>query len=562
MFAAMDVKDHVLVLGAPGTITVLCHLRGELSQYNGRAIPELTPVQAPNGEDHHDLFAIQINSRLTIEVPASNLEARVDTLETKDAKWLLMQQNAGRERKKRITAFQLHDRSLKHTVDSFRAQIRRVLKQRKETDITEAFRDFDLDSNGSLDRQEFFELVTKIGMKVTPQQIDLVWHAFDTDGNGEIDVEEFTQFLRDLQTGRRDSINVKMLSAEARKLRIHEKTEYAQALAETASALRQKFVDYIKDRNVSTKVIFDEFDRNSSGSLDKNEFFYAIKEIGHEITLNQMNIIWPMFNLDVQGSIGLHELEKFLSHSEWSFKFLLDRFMCHNVPAHADNAPEEHHEHLENLHHAKPKKKRVQHDPGLGAIGEHEGGAGAPAVRFAGHGHGPTPPAARRSTRYNRRHQQAAAVQVLGSKTTAPPASEAQGELEPEPADSDSAAKGLWRICCDAAARANGGAAPEDPATGSPQAGEAGFLDVVQAAQGGAQEGSVRHQRPRHVSTASQPPHTRPRRFHAVGAGETPWANKKSRAGRPPPGRRCPPAWRHAPPPCRAARTRRPGPSR
>ena len=79
----------------------------------------------------------------------------------------------------------------------------RVLKQNMGR-IMHAFKRFDVNGDGELDRQEFGEMLEKFASKndeidITKQDIDMIFHFFDRDGGGSIEMEEMVRALYDLR---------------------------------------------------------------------------------------------------------------------------------------------------------------------------------------------------------------------------------------------------------------------------------------------------------------------------------------------------------------------------
>jgi len=68
-----------------------------------------------------------------------------------------------------------------------------------ETDDIEglqmAFRAFDLDGNGKIDREELAQVMKNLGQELTPEEIDAMMKEADTDGDGSIDFEEFKALM-------------------------------------------------------------------------------------------------------------------------------------------------------------------------------------------------------------------------------------------------------------------------------------------------------------------------------------------------------------------------------
>jgi hypothetical protein len=93
------------------------------------------------------------------------------------------------------------------TCDSLVAQLRNVLLKRgggkhgsnsvEVQQIKDLFAEMDSDHNGELDKKQFLHGCLNVGIRISPQELNLVWPLFDSDGSGTIDTDELTAFLED-----------------------------------------------------------------------------------------------------------------------------------------------------------------------------------------------------------------------------------------------------------------------------------------------------------------------------------------------------------------------------
>ena len=60
--------------------------------------------------------------------------------------------------------------------------------------IRKAFRQYDVDGNGSIDRSEFEGLLRDLGSKPSPWKIDEAFATVDSDGSGKISYDEFAKY--------------------------------------------------------------------------------------------------------------------------------------------------------------------------------------------------------------------------------------------------------------------------------------------------------------------------------------------------------------------------------
>ena len=66
----------------------------------------------------------------------------------------------------------------------------------EDDEIIKAFKVFDTDNSGTLNKIELRHILTRIGDKFSDEEVDDIFKAADMDGNGEIDYKEFVQYWR------------------------------------------------------------------------------------------------------------------------------------------------------------------------------------------------------------------------------------------------------------------------------------------------------------------------------------------------------------------------------
>mmetsp|Transcript_1112 Transcript_1112/g.1701 ORF Transcript_1112/g.1701 Transcript_1112/m.1701 type:complete len:150 (+) Transcript_1112:88-537(+) len=99
---------------------------------------------------------------------------------------------------------QLHDMMLKVDLDgngsiSFEEFVTMMKKCEVETDfdreIREAFKVFDKDGSGAIDKEELKNIMNGLGANLSEEEIDLLVQEGDTDGDGKIDINEFLKIM-------------------------------------------------------------------------------------------------------------------------------------------------------------------------------------------------------------------------------------------------------------------------------------------------------------------------------------------------------------------------------
>ena len=59
----------------------------------------------------------------------------------------------------------------------------------------EAFKEFDIDGDGTITGKELGNYIGKLGEKFTEEEINALIKIFDTNGDGKLDYEEFLQMM-------------------------------------------------------------------------------------------------------------------------------------------------------------------------------------------------------------------------------------------------------------------------------------------------------------------------------------------------------------------------------
>ena len=163
--------------------------------------------------------------------------------------------------------------SCSDVVSKFRA-VRKTVR-----DVQMAFKQFDSDGNGSIDKEELTSALRSSGGNFTQQDIDALFAAGDCDGNGEIDYEEFIALM-----------------------------------CPSASDIVEKFRSKYKSLN-DVKAAFKRFDRDGDGALTKDELAAAMKSSGDSYSDVEVNAIFSLGDVDGDGEITLEEFVTLMSPS-------------------------------------------------------------------------------------------------------------------------------------------------------------------------------------------------------------------------------------------------------
>ena len=70
-----------------------------------------------------------------------------------------------------------------------------------------AFRRYDTDCNGSIDRRELFDALSEMGLLASQEEARQVFQRFDADSNGSLTLDEFIQLATALSSFKRGERN-------------------------------------------------------------------------------------------------------------------------------------------------------------------------------------------------------------------------------------------------------------------------------------------------------------------------------------------------------------------
>ena len=133
--------------------------------------------------------------------------------------------------------------------------------------MNDLFKTWDVDGNGMIDKAEFRQAVSALGLKAADEVCDACFDDYDADGSGEIEYKEYIRYsLRD-------------------------------ALKRSASRVMD---------------LFRKWDDDGSGSVDKKEFRRAISSLGFDCPLDVVDSLFDEMDGDGSGSVDFKELNRTL----------------------------------------------------------------------------------------------------------------------------------------------------------------------------------------------------------------------------------------------------------
>lgn len=148
------------------------------------------------------------------------------------------------------------------------------------------FKSFDTDGSGKIDFREFKILARKLGVEMSDQELKKSIEAVDTDGNLELDFDEFTIWLQSAQAEGTDPFSM---------LKVKIKAQGKKALSNTQIQ--------------GLKECFNHFDKDGSGSIDREELGEVFAAFGQEMSEEELEQLMDDVDDDKSGEI---EFEEFL----------------------------------------------------------------------------------------------------------------------------------------------------------------------------------------------------------------------------------------------------------
>jgi len=142
---------------------------------------------------------------------------------------------------------------------------------RSVDDVRKAFKTYDRDGDGAIDRGELHKALTNYKYNFSDQEVDVIFAAGDKDGDGCVDFEEFMYLM-----------------------------------CPTTEQIVKKFRDSYKTIN-EVKAAFKRYDKNRDGGLSISELSRMMMSTGNSFSEVEVDAIMRLGDKDGDGEIDLEE---------------------------------------------------------------------------------------------------------------------------------------------------------------------------------------------------------------------------------------------------------------
>jgi len=156
------------------------------------------------------------------------------------------------------------------------------------------FKYFDLDGYGTICFKEFKKAFEALGCVFKDCELEALFKKYDSNQNGKLDYEEFSAFFARKGSGNNPNVN-----------------PVFGMKREPPTSIIDKIKKTLKERGSSgirgAGVVFRRMDDSGNKKLDREEFMWGLREMGHKLTPSEFEKIFKYFDKDNSGQINFDE---------------------------------------------------------------------------------------------------------------------------------------------------------------------------------------------------------------------------------------------------------------
>ncbi|RCN36570.1 EF hand [Ancylostoma caninum] len=158
----------------------------------------------------------------------------------------------------------------------------------RDEDLKGIFREFDLNGDGFIQRDELRSVMQKMGQSPTEEELDAMFNAADQDHDGNID------FKVDYPT-------ISMIS-----FKTAEHSERTMVIAINWGVALSEFLQiaHANPLSLSLKAVFEELDVDGDGYITRSELRTAFQRMGHSLSDQDIKAIYKHVDANNDGKIN------------------------------------------------------------------------------------------------------------------------------------------------------------------------------------------------------------------------------------------------------------------
>ena len=200
-----------------------------------------------------------------------------------------------------VDGLQLQNGSLEAMMEALRAKIASSMQR-----TFNLFREWDVDGNGSIDRDEFARALAVLGLEPDARNAVALFDALDDDKSGSLEFSELNARLR-----QRIDVAKHVREREQRRAgKPAEARQHSSAALEEAGSLMAKLRRTLASNLQRTMDLMRSWDTDGSGLIDKAEFSRAVRKLVPEDEFDPRvaDALFDAFDADRSGDLEFSEL--------------------------------------------------------------------------------------------------------------------------------------------------------------------------------------------------------------------------------------------------------------
>ena len=188
--------------------------------------------------------------------------------------------------------------------------------------VVDLFKQWDEDNSGSVDRREFHRAIRALGFDVTQAESDDVFGSLDENGSGKVEYKELHAMLRASSGSEGTKANLargasrisqgdysKMGKLTAKNVNQNYRSARVSVLPPTVKlelhpdmSMQEQIVEILKQHSIKLVSLFNEWDDDANGALNKKELRQGIAALGYEVPKKEVDELFESFNTNEDGA--------------------------------------------------------------------------------------------------------------------------------------------------------------------------------------------------------------------------------------------------------------------